>query len=544
LKSAGHPTKPIQTLQNVCRIIIVHNIILETMDKESDPCCCWAPESILVPAGDGRDPIDIAPYLRNDDHPLGALMRNRTRLEFPIDVYPPTWEEREKIQSAIIKSAAEQQIFLVKACATNSNKTPVLVLKCDLGRSYQVRKGANEFQKNPYGDRTNVEEPKYRDGIRKDNIVRKSDAVRANGKKKAKRTTTLKPPPHQTCPFGIRVSLQQGVCWYIPPWSGNIQHKFHPKPLPGEIRRRINTLDTEQQEAAARYLRYTGSGAASNIMYEETNESFSRSQLHYNKKKIEILTGHVPPPLQTKPGEPPSTLSTAEELIAYLEKEQGLQKKSYIALFHKATETNLLTIKKSDQKRDNIRRKSFMVHQESSIVGGNVKVTAPVLFSEEEQLQLESSLCPIRERLKVGQKILLAIVWVREDERRLFELFPEVLMCDVTFQTNGEGRPLFVTAAFDAYMKTFTPVRAFLPSECQWVFHWLWRTAIPALLGKDNIARTQFVLTDGDPKMYIPFDSIKEDLYPAAIYHLVIQGMQKLKILFRDDTAVDGMLNT
>jgi hypothetical protein len=97
-------------------------------------------------------------------------------------------------------------------------------------------------------------------------------------------------------------------------------------------------------------------------------------------------------------------------------------------------------------------------------------------------------------------------------------MFPEVLMGDVTFQTNGEGRPLFVTAAFDAYMNAFTPVRAFLPSECQWVFYWIWRVAIPTLLGRENIARTQLVLTDGDPKMYMPFDSIKEELYPSAIH--------------------------
>jgi hypothetical protein len=34
-------------------------------------------------------------------------------------------------------------------------------------------------------------------------------------------------------------------------------------------------------------------------------------------------------------------------------------------------------------------------------------------------------------------KDFAAVVWVRADEQRLFELFPEVLMLDITFGTNS-----------------------------------------------------------------------------------------------------------
>lgn len=67
-----------------------------------------------------------------------------------------------------------------------------------------------------------------------------------------------------------------------------------------------------------------------------------------------------------------------------------------------------------------------------------------------------------------GQKILLAVTWYREDERRLFEMFPEVLMFDVTYQTNTEARPLGLAASIDHHMNVFTPFRVFMPSECQW----------------------------------------------------------------------------
>jgi hypothetical protein len=188
------------------------------MDRDGHLSCCWLPERILVPVGEGKDLIDLAPYLRNDAHPHAALMRQRKRLEFPTDVYPPKWEERHKIETAIIQSAAEQQIFLVKASikAPKNYSHPVIHLKCEFGRSYQARKGADEFQTNAYCDKTNIGEPYYKAGIKNDNIVRKSDSARANGKRQAKRTATSKPPPDETCPFGIRIVLQQGRCWYIP----------------------------------------------------------------------------------------------------------------------------------------------------------------------------------------------------------------------------------------------------------------------------------------------------------------------------------------
>ena len=170
-------------------------------------------------------------------------------------------------------------------------------------------------------------------------------------------------------------------------------------------------------------------------------------------------------------------------------------------------------------------------------------------LTNEEQYQLGASLSTIRDRLKVGQKILLALAWVRSDERRLFELYPEILMVDVTHGTNSETRPLCVSASIDANMKTFTPIRAFLPSECQWVFHWLWASAIPSLLGIETIRRIQLVLSDGDSKIYIPLDNVIQKLYPSAVhglcsFHLVTQPLQRLRLQGRDKPQVKRVIET
>ena len=59
---AGLPTIPIQTLHNVCRIIIFHKIIRSNKLNETTkwPLLLLGTRSILVPAGDGRDQIDIS----------------------------------------------------------------------------------------------------------------------------------------------------------------------------------------------------------------------------------------------------------------------------------------------------------------------------------------------------------------------------------------------------------------------------------------------------------------------------------------------------
>lgn len=70
--------------------------------------------------------------------------------------------------------------------------------------------------------------------------------------------------------------------------------------------------------------------------------------------------------------------------------------------------------------------------------------------------------------LSEGQKILLAVAWCTEDEWRLFEMFLEVLMFDVTYQTNAEAQPLGLATGINQSMNVFTPFRVFMPSECQW----------------------------------------------------------------------------
>ena len=148
-----------------------------------------------------------------------------------------------------------------------------------------------------------------------------------------------------------------------------------------------------------------------------------------------------------------------------------------MALYYEVKSTRLHTIKKADLRKAREREARSVaietdgegesqipfevgeVFAECTNATGTTKRTNTTL-SAEEQTEIGNVKFPVLKRLTVGQKILLAVAWVRDDEKRLFELFPEVLMIDVTFGTNNEGRPLGITAAFDSDMKSFTPIRA------------------------------------------------------------------------------------
>jgi hypothetical protein len=133
---------------------------------------------------------------------------------------------------------------------------------------------------------------------------------------------------------------------------------------------------------------------------------------------------------------------------------------------------------------DELTSHTVQLHVSSPGTGGAPEDSEPYYLStSQEKLALGDTLASLSDTLRVGQKILLGVAWCREDERQLFELFPEVLMFDVTFGTNTESQPLGVSASMDGNMNVFTPFRVFVPSQCQWVFDWIIGNAMPSLLG-------------------------------------------------------------
>ena len=113
--------------------------------------------------------------------------------------------------------------------------------------------------------------------------------------------------------------------------------------------------------------------------------------------------------------------------------------------------------------------------------------------------------------------------------------FLEVCFSDTTMGTNAKKRPLFILAGKDSGNKSFTALWALMPSQCMWVFQWLWDVAIPCLLGREATKRVNGLITDGDWNKYSPFtDAVRKGFYNSnavhqlCVYHLLLQPLQAL----------------
>lgn len=491
----------------------------------------WSPESLLIP-GSGNDFIDLMSAKCSAEEML--LGR---RLEFPPDVYPPRFDARSKLTDAIIQAGLKGNQQLVVAKVDSKNK--LVIVQCSLGRTYYATSKNNDANKESneaiYGlapNDTDYYNPSYKDGIRADRIVRKHDADRLGGRSGARRTATSKPPLKCVCKFGFTLKLVPGSSWHLK--KTDVPDKFchnHPELLKESIVRRKGHIPDEEKENIRIYHRYANGGSAQWIANasQENGLILTRTQVRSIARDLDDSHYAVDP----NDG-PASQLMT---ILRRLSEEGHLQ---FTAVFHQVTETTLLAIDKAARKKEAMKetkaRKEAaegLLELEESIPTDVTVVSSdagqPSSFNLPQghgQMSLQSTLIGIRDRLVVGKKVLLAVAWTRLDERRLFDLFPEVLIVDVTFGTNDEARPQWVSAAFDGNMNVFTPVRAFLPSQCKWVFDWLFSTAMPSLLSKDALGRIRLVISDGDEKIYSAFDANQKRHYPNAkhglcVYHLV-----------------------
>jgi hypothetical protein len=100
--------------------------------------------------------------------------------------------------------------------------------------------------------------------------------------------------------------------------------------------------------------------------------------------------------------------------------------------------------------------------------------------------------------------MLLFVAWGSDEDLRYITMFPEVLSIDTTYGTNRETRPLLVFAGTDNNSKNFTSLCAFLPSECEWVFRYVFEIAIPSLIGEATVERINEINTDDDRQIYNP----------------------------------------
>ena len=62
--------------------------------------------------------------------------------------------------------------------------------------------------------------------------------------------------------------------------------------------------------------------------------------------------------------------------------------------------------------------------------------------------------------------MMVAVAWVMKTDRRYSELYPEVIMVDVTENANKEKRPMMLIVGNDSDRTTFVMMKILIPHHC------------------------------------------------------------------------------
>jgi hypothetical protein len=158
--------------------------------------------------------------------------------------------------------------------------------------------------------------------------------------------------------------------------------------------------------------------------------------------------------------------TTASNLLEILD---AMPNHSYLALLHDP-KTELLRVKKTRVCRKKAPKGTKKGAQHLTLltkVNGEIPSTThvPCTVNVTDEDLVKSAM-----KLDDSEAMLLFVAWGSAEDLRYIPMFPEVLSIDTTYGTNREKRPLLVFAGTDNNRKNFTALRAFLPSECEWIF--------------------------------------------------------------------------
>jgi MULE transposase domain len=208
-------------------------------------------------------------------------------------------------------------------------------------------------------------------------------------------------------------------------------------------------------------------------------------------------------------------ISSADALLSYLKNRQDI---SYFAVYDDPSSSLITMPKKRLVKKTVVR------------INGISKETEE---ASDIDLQFAERAAAKRKELSLSNdtKILLMLAWNTDEERRIFSLFPELLVADLTEGTNNAQRSVALFVGKDSNNQTFTALRVFMPSHRQHAFQLCLAEAVPHLLTKKSLAQTEVAITDGEVMLYQPWDNLisQKQIYPKCthslcVYHLTSRG--------------------
>ena len=359
----------------------------------------------------------------------------------------------------------------------------------------------------------------------------------------ARQSKTLRPKKGEVqCPFEIILKWEPNLesgngdgRWYV--FHGNTFHHGHLQKDANEIQLLLWHHDKESTRLAVNAMNiHLGCGSATQLLVSQHSQVFfTPSQLEALRRSERLTIGNPEAPLASP------NLTPAERLFNYLQNEKDL---SYCALFANVDiGESLVTVNKKRGQQSQNRVQFRNLEMSSGGYRGHCDseiIQTSNLVATGETDTPESHTVRVLNALTVGsdggeKKLLLAVAWVSDEQRRLATCFPEAWGVDVTMGTNAEQRPLLSASLKMSTNQTMTHFHSFLPCVAHWAYAWSFGVAMPKLLGKETLQCNNAVCTDGEEKEYGPLVVLCQDSdspwygteHYLCVYHLVDRQLGK-----------------
>ena len=213
----------------------------------------------------------------------------------------------------------------------------------------------------------------------------------------------------------------------------------------------LSNLTTNGVSCSSAARMFTGSVPKRNI-------NLSRNQVHYLSHQY--------------PRENKEYLDSSTKLIEHL---KGIKNIPMSVLFHEVDCDELSPAKDNRFIVSNYSNISTSSHDDSSVHYSSS------LIGEDYRDLMETRMCG---NIPSSKKMTVTVAWVMRTDRKYFDLYLEVIMIDVTENTNNEKRPMLLVVCKDADGKTFVVMRVFMPHQRKWIFKWIFSFCFRTLLGE------------------------------------------------------------
>ena len=281
----------------------------------------------------------------------------------------------------------------------------------------------------------------YAEDIKKIRVHGKSSRG-SNGKSKPRKSASERATcTSDQCKFRFSVKLLTSGSWVICK-SGCIRHENHPRLSKEDMRVDRKLLGEEEMKLISSVRNGGGNATVTKgVLYENNDVNLTRGQIMYcHQKASECL-------------EVANKSSSAEKLISYLKSRSDC---SFTMLCTSSTsDIDVLSRPKGRPKK----LKLVNVTNANEVVTEN-EATNLTESTVNDAVRLHNAL-----KIESESKLMLCLFWICDEGHRKFNMYPEVLIADVTAQTNTEQRPLFLIVGRDSNNHSFTLGYVYMPSE-------------------------------------------------------------------------------